>query len=106
MNQIDLSDRAGVVTGGARGIGLAIAERLLASGAKVSLWDVDADALRQAAEGLSGRGEVHTACVDVSSEDQVGRAAAEATQRFGAIDLLVNNAGITGGNKKAWEMDP
>ncbi len=54
MNQIDLNDRAAIVTGGARGIGRAIAERLLASGAKVSLWDVDAAALATAARRTDG----------------------------------------------------
>ena len=54
MNQIDLNGRAAIVTGGARGIGRAIAERLLASGAKVSLWDVNAESLESAARDLDG----------------------------------------------------
>ena len=61
MNKIDLAGRAGIVTGGARGIGYAIAERMLASGAKVALWDVDAPALEKAAGALKPKGTVATA---------------------------------------------
>ena len=59
MNNIDLTSRSAIVTGGARGIGFAIATRLLQSGASVSLWDVDAAALTDAAEKLKPLGKVH-----------------------------------------------
>jgi NAD(P)-dependent dehydrogenase (short-subunit alcohol dehydrogenase family) len=96
MNQIDLADRVAVVTGGARGIGRAIATRLLASGARVALWDRDVVSLNGAA----------AFAVDVADEDSV-RGATEATRRqLGKIDILVNNAGITGGNAKSWELAP
>jgi NAD(P)-dependent dehydrogenase (short-subunit alcohol dehydrogenase family) len=106
MNQIDLNNRNAIVTGGARGIGRAIAERLLASGARVSLWDVDAAALAQASAEMGALGTVHTATVDLADLSSV-QAATEATVKaFGKLDILVNNAGITGGNAKTWEIDP
>ena len=106
MNQIDLNGRTAIVTGGARGIGRAIAERLLSSGAKVSLWDVNADALESAARDLAGAGSVHTALVDLADLTSVQSAAAATAAAFGKLDILVNNAGITGGNAKTWELNP
>lgn len=106
MNTIDLLNRVAIVTGGARGIGRAVAERLLASGARVSLWDLDGAALATAASELAGAGTVHTVKVNLADLTAV-RAAAEATAAaLGRIDILVNNAGITGGNAKTWELNP
>ncbi len=106
MNQLDLKGRVAVITGGAQGIGYAVAERMLASGAAVMLWDINAQQLAQAAESLAADGRVGTAVVDVTAEASVD-AAAQATQaRFGRIDILVNSAGITGGNGPTWEIDP
>lgn len=106
MNKIDLNGRKAVVTGGARGIGYAIAERLLDSGASCSLWDVNRERLDEAAKSLSRRGAVHTALVDIADAKSV-EAAAEATfGHFGAIDILVNNAGIPGITTKTWEIPP
>ena len=95
-NEIDLSGRVAVVTGAARGIGLAIAERLLDSGAAVALWDFDDRALREAALGLKARGPVAPVEVDVTDEDAVIRATRETESALGPVDLLVNNAGIGG----------
>jgi len=106
MNQIDLQNRAAIVTGGARGIGLAITERLLASGARVSLWDIDATALEQAAAELAGAGTVHTATVDLADFASVHAAAESTANAFGKIDILVNNAGVAGTNAKTWETAP
>ena len=106
MNQIDLKGRSAVVTGGARGIGFAIAQRLLASGAKVSLWDRDSTALAEAVKGLFGAGEVATETVDLTNPEAVEAAAKSTASRFGRIDILVNNAGIAGVNKKTWELTP
>lgn len=106
MNQINLIDRHAIITGGARGIGRVIAERLLLSGAKVSLWDVDAEALATAKAEMSAADRVHTVTVDLAELASV-QAATEATvAAWGKIDILVNNAGITGGNAKTWELDP
>jgi 3-oxoacyl-[acyl-carrier protein] reductase len=106
LNHIDLTGRCGIVTGGARGIGLAIATRLLQSGARVSLWDMDAAALLQASEELKALGTVHTAVTDVTSADSVESAAAATAAALGKLDILVNNAGIAGTNAKTWETDP
>jgi len=101
MNQLDLNGRHAVITGGAAGLGLAIAQRMLASGARVTLWDRDPEALARAAE-LLGAG-VRTVAVDVSEHASVVQAAA---QTEGAIDALVNSAGVTGPNTRLWDYPP
>jgi 3-oxoacyl-[acyl-carrier protein] reductase len=106
MTTIDLAGRTAVVTGAARGIGHAIAERLLASGARVSLWDRDAATLDSAARSLSERGEIHTAAVDVTDDTAIDAAVRSTVERFGGIDILVNNAGIAGATKLSWEFTP
>jgi len=106
MNKIDLNGRMAVVTGGARGIGCAIAGRLLDSGAACSLWDMDPSALASAAKTLSTRGRVHTVVVDVTQADSVTAAAQATLKEFGRIDILVNNAGIAGTTKPTWELSP
>jgi NAD(P)-dependent dehydrogenase (short-subunit alcohol dehydrogenase family) len=108
MNAIDLKNRTAIVTGGARGIGFAIAERMLASGATVVLWDVDAAALDKAGAALQGQanGDVHAAVVDVTDASAIARAVTADLRERGKIDILVNNAGITGGNAPLWELEP
>jgi len=106
MNQIDLNGRVAVITGGAQGIGLAIAQRLLQSGARAILWDVDAQALSKAAGELSSLGSVDTRVVELTDDAAVAAASADAIAKAGKIDILVNNAGITGGNAPSWELDP
>jgi 3-oxoacyl-[acyl-carrier protein] reductase len=106
MNKIDLQGKNAVITGGARGIGFAIAQRLLASGAACSLWDCDAGALTLAAEALAGSGTVHTATVDLTQAASVTAAAETTFSAFGRVDILVNNAGIAGANKTTWEFTP
>jgi 3-oxoacyl-[acyl-carrier protein] reductase len=101
MNKIDLNGRVAVITGGARGIGLAIAQRAAASGARVALWDRDGARLTQVAAAIEG---ATTHVVDVTDEAAVARAAAESEAAHGRIDILVNNAGITGGNAPTWEL--
>ena len=106
MNQIDLKGRVAVITGGAQGIGYAAAERMLASGASVVLWDIDAARLDQAKATLRTRGLVSTAVVELTKEADVTAATTEAVALHGRIDILVNNAGITGGNGTTWELAP
>jgi 3-oxoacyl-[acyl-carrier protein] reductase len=103
MNQIDLNGKVAVVTGGARGIGLAIVKRMLASGARCSLWDNNASALEAARSTLNAGDRVHTATVDITNEAQVKAAAESVRTQLGSVDLLVNNAGIAGVSKKLWE---
>lgn len=106
MNTIDLHGKSAVVTGAARGIGFAIVERLLDSGARCSLWDIDDDGLNSALKALEGRGDVHSAVVDLTKEDSVTAATESTASHFGSIDILVNNAGIAGVSKKLWECTP
>ncbi len=103
MNQIDLNGRCAVVTGGAQGFGRAIAERFVASGAKVAIWDFDQPLADKTAKEL---GSAATAFkVDVSELADVERTRDATIATLGKIDLLVNNAGIAGINKTVWETD-
>jgi 2-dehydro-3-deoxy-L-rhamnonate dehydrogenase (NAD+) len=106
MNQIDLKGKTAIVTGGARGIGLAIVERLLVSGAQCCLWDVDGAALSRAARSMSGKGPLHTITVDLTSPEEVQSAVQGTLDRFDSVEILVNNAGIAGVTKKLWECSP
>ncbi len=101
MNALDLKSRNAVVTGGAAGIGFAIAQRLVASGARVSLWDRDAGALAQCAAALGGA--THAVRLDVADEGAVAGALEDTLQALGKVDALVCSAGITGPNTTTWE---
>jgi 3-oxoacyl-[acyl-carrier protein] reductase len=103
MNQIDLKGQRAVVTGGGQGIGRAIAERLLASGAAVSLWDRDRSLTAAVTAELSSQGTVHHVAADVSDSAAVEAATAATISALGGIDILVANAGIAGPNLKVWE---
>ncbi len=103
MNQIDLKGQRAVVTGGGQGIGRAIAERLLASGAAVSLWDRDRSLTAAVTAELSSQGTVHHVAADVSDAAAVEAAANATISALGGIDILVANAGIAGPNLKVWE---
>ncbi len=96
MNQLDLQGRGAIVTGGAAGIGYAIAQRLIASRARVSLWDRDPVALRTAVSSLGGGTHSHT--LDVTSEDEVASACEASVKALGRVDALICSAGITGPN--------
>jgi len=106
MNQIDLKGRVAIVTGGAQGIGLATAQRLLASGAQAVIWDIDKARLDEACTTLSAFGPVRGEVVELTDDAGVAAATAKAVATEGRIDILVNNAGITGGNATTWELDP
>jgi 3-oxoacyl-[acyl-carrier protein] reductase len=106
MNQIDLVGRVAVITGGAQGIGYAIAQRMLGSGATVVLWDADAAKLGEAKASLGYAGKVIVEQVELTDEAGVAGATRAALAAAGRIDILVNNAGITGGNGTTWELAP
>lgn len=93
--------QSAVITGGASGVGLALAARLTAEGAKVSIWDRDAERLEAAKKST---GAVHAQQLDVSDEAQVEKAAAAAFEALGKrIDILVASAGITGPTTTLWD---
>lgn len=96
MNKIDLHDQIAVVTGGAQGLGFASAQRLVSSGAKVSLWDIDAQRLDEAQKSLGDACSVIT--VDITDPNAINSAAAEVESTLGRIDILVHSAGIAGKN--------
>jgi len=106
MNQIDLSGRVAVVTGGAQGIGRAIAERFLDSGAAIAIWDRDAKLSDKAAVEMKARGRIEAFAVDVTVLDAVERARDATLAAFERVDILVNNAGIAGPNVRTWEYPP
>ena len=100
MNQLDMKGRHAVITGGATGLGYAIAQRMLASGASVTLWDRDAQALTKACAALGSQD--HGVTVDVAEHASVVAAVSQTLTQSPAIDALVNCAGITGPNTKVW----
>ena len=104
MNQLDLNGRHAVITGGAAGIGYAITQRLLASGASVTWWDRDAQAMGRAAGLLAA--SVAQVVVDVADHASVMAALQQTMARNPVIDILVNSAGITGPNVKLWDYPP
>ena len=95
MNRIDLDGRMAVVTGGAQGIGRAVAERFIASGARVALWDRDRDLVEETARAIGAQG----VAIDVTDPAAV----AAAVEARGQVDILVNNAGIAGPSVKTWD---
>jgi 3-oxoacyl-[acyl-carrier protein] reductase len=96
VNRIDLEGQTAVVTGGAQGLGLAFARRILASGARVSLWDVNGDRLAAAREELG----VDRAIVDITDAEAVLAAHRQTEERMGPVSILVNSAGIAGPNHR------
>jgi 3-oxoacyl-[acyl-carrier protein] reductase len=101
-NKIDLTGRFAVVTGGAQGIGRAIVERFLDSGASVAIWDRDVKFAEKTAQELKGGKVIAVAC-DVTKLADVERARDDTVKALGRIDILVNNAGIAGKNAVTWE---
>jgi 3-oxoacyl-[acyl-carrier protein] reductase len=103
LNRIDLTNRHAIVTGAGQGIGLSIAKRLLASGASVTLWDQNEDALSSAQKDLAAGDAVSARKVDVADYEQVTAAASSAISQHAKVDILVANAGISGPNFTTWE---
>jgi 2-dehydro-3-deoxy-L-rhamnonate dehydrogenase (NAD+) len=105
-NSIDLTGRTAVVTGGARGIGRAVVERFVDSGARVAIWDRDHALAKRTASELANRGQVTAVVADVTDLATVEAARDQTLAAFGRIDILVNNAGIAGPNVKTWDYPP
>ena len=105
MNSYDFTDRVAIVTGGGQGIGLAVTERMLEGGARVSVWDRD-QKLVDALAARHGADRVLPLNVDIGDLAAVEAATASVKQRFGRIDILVNNAAIVGPNANTWEYPP
>lgn len=101
MNQIDLNGRVAIVTGGAQGIGRAVAERFAKSGAKVAIWDLDGKLAKETAAAIGA--EASGLGIDVTDAAAVNDAAADLEKRLGSVDILVTSAGIAGPNRKTWE---
>ncbi|MGO4304104.1 SDR family NAD(P)-dependent oxidoreductase [Cupriavidus sp. RAF12] len=106
MNQLDMKGRVAIVTGGSQGIGYAVAERMLRSGAEVELWDINEVQLATARSALADFGKVTTEVVELTDEASVDAATKATLSKLGHIDVLVNSAGITGGNGTTWELEP
>jgi len=106
MNIYDLRGRKAVVTGGAQGIGRAIVERFLASGAEVAIWDAERGLAEQTVAALEAQGPVSAIEVDVADWDRVTSATARTVAEMGRIDILIANAGIAGANATVIDTDP
>jgi 2-dehydro-3-deoxy-L-rhamnonate dehydrogenase (NAD+) len=106
MNSYDFAGRVAIVTGAGQGIGLTVAERLLESGASVSIWDRDQKLLDALETRLAATGKVQTVNVDIGKLDSVEAGTEAVLRRFGKIDVLVNNAAIVGPNANTWEYPP
>jgi 2-dehydro-3-deoxy-L-rhamnonate dehydrogenase (NAD+) len=106
MNVYDLKDRVGVVTGGAQGIGLAVANRILASGGRISLWDRDRALLDKTVASIASPDCVQGLAVDIADLAAVEAATKATVERYGKIDILINNAAVVGPNANTWEYPP
>ena len=96
MNTYDLNNRVAIVTGGAQGIGLAVAERMIESGAKMAIWDRDKATLARTSERLGDKALAVE--VDISDSSSIARGVEATLKQFGQIDILVNNAAVIGVN--------
>jgi 2-dehydro-3-deoxy-L-rhamnonate dehydrogenase (NAD+) len=106
MNKYDFEGRTAIVTGGGQGIGLAVVNRILASGRNVSIWDRDEALLRQTMSELGMPDRVQGLPTDIADLAAVHSATAATRQKFGQIDVLINNAAIVGPNANTWEYPP
>ncbi len=97
MIKYDLKERVAVVTGGAQGFGLAVSERFIEAGAKVIIWDIDEEAIKQAIEKVNSE-KLTYQIVDVNDFENINKSLNEIQNKHGKIDIFINNAGITGMN--------
>lgn len=106
MNSYDFDGRTAIVTGGAQGIGCSVARRLLASGARVAIWDRDAEAMTRGLEALAAGPAAAGFPVDIADLGSVERGLAGTLDSFGEVDVLINNAALVGPNMPTWEYPP
>ena len=102
MKKYNFNDRVAIETGGAQGFGLAITKKIIQSGGKVVIWDIDNDAIKKAKKEINSE-NFSVQLVDVTNFRAIETAVKELENKFGKIDIFVNNAGITGMNAKVWE---
>ena len=102
MNNFDLKDRVAIITGGAQGFGLAISKRIIQSGGKVVIWDIDENAIKSALDEVNSE-NLGFKKVDVTNFVEIEKALLETEKELNKIDIFVNNAGITGMNAKVWD---
>ncbi|HTJ58848.1 MAG TPA: SDR family NAD(P)-dependent oxidoreductase [Devosiaceae bacterium] len=100
MNSYDFADRVAIVTGGGQGIGLAVAELILANGGSVSVWDRDEKLVAALAEKSD---RLQALVADIGSIESVDAGVKATLERFGKVDILINNAAIVGPNANTWE---
>ena len=102
-NTFDFENRTAIITGGAQGFGLDIAKRFLNSGAKVIIWDIDPQMIEKSVKDIENP-NLSSNIVDVSNYNQVEKCVNEIIKNTN-IDILINNAGITGPTSTLWEYD-
>jgi 3-oxoacyl-[acyl-carrier protein] reductase len=102
MNNLDLKNRVAIITGGAQGFGLAISKRIVESGGKAIIWDIDENEAKSALKKIASK-DLSYKIVDVTNYKNIEKSLKETELEFGKIDIFINNAGITGVNAKAWE---
>ena len=93
MIKYDLNNRVAVVTGGAQGFGLAVTERFIDAGAKVVIWDIDEEAIKNALDKVKSE-NLSYQIVDVSNYENINKSLQETENKLGKIDIFINNAGI------------
>ena len=97
MIKFDLNNRVAIVTGGAQGFGLAVTERFIDAGAKVVIWDIDEEAIKNALDKVNSE-NLSYQTVDVSNFENINKSLLETESKKGKIDIFINNAGIAGMN--------
>jgi NAD(P)-dependent dehydrogenase (short-subunit alcohol dehydrogenase family) len=104
MNKYDLSNRVAIITGGGQGIGFTVAQRILDSGGLVSVWDIDQKLLDKLVESLGADDDrVQALNVNIGDLEAVESGVSKVVEKFGKIDVLINNAAIVGPNATTWE---
>jgi 3-oxoacyl-[acyl-carrier protein] reductase len=105
MTGLRFENRTAIITGGARGIGLAIAQRLELEGARVSLWEIDPAAVEEARSTFINPEKVHSCTVNVGDPDSVAAAGKKTINELSKVDIMVNSAGVAGKNALVKDYD-